>query len=103
MFEHNIKPIIFNFGPISIRYYSLLFLCAFLLGLYLLNKVFDLKNLDSELVHPLFITVFICVIIGARLGHVLFYRPRYFFSHPLEIIKFWKGGLASQFMDLRSI
>lgn len=95
MFEHDISPVIFSFGPITIRYYSILFLCAFLLGLWLIKKVFEMKGIDTELVHPLFITVFLCVIIGARLGHVLFYRPRYFFSHPVEIIKFWKGGLAS--------
>jgi phosphatidylglycerol:prolipoprotein diacylglycerol transferase len=95
MFVHDISPVIFSIGPIALRYYSILFLCAFLLGLWLLKKVFEIKGIDTELVHPLFITVFLCVIIGARLGHVLFYRPRYFFSNPLEIIKFWKGGLAS--------
>jgi prolipoprotein diacylglyceryl transferase len=87
--------VLVTLGPFSIRYYSLLFLCAFILGLYLLKKVFEEKNIDTALIHPLFITIFICVIVGARLGHVLFYRPKYFFSHPLEIIKFWKGGLAS--------
>jgi prolipoprotein diacylglyceryl transferase len=95
MFEHNISPIIATFGRFSLRYYSLLFLCAFLLGLYLLNKVFEGKGIDTKYVQPLFITIFICVIVGARLGHVFFYRPRYFLTHPLEIIKFWKGGLAS--------
>jgi len=95
MFVHNISPVIFTIGPFSIRYYSLLFICAFLLGLYLIKKVFGLKNLDTNLIHPLFITVFICVIVGARLGHVLFYNARYFFRHPLEIFMIWKGGLAS--------
>jgi prolipoprotein diacylglyceryl transferase len=95
MFEHNISPVIVSFGPFALRYYSLLFLCAFLLGLYLTKRVFELKGIDLKYLHPLFITIFICVVIGARLGHVFFYRPRYFLSHPLEIIKFWKGGLAS--------
>jgi len=95
MFEHNISPVIFTIGPFSIRYYSLLFACAFLLGLYLLKKVIEIKKMDTNLVQPLFITIFICVIVGARLGHVLFYRPKYFFQHPLEIAMFWKGGLAS--------
>jgi len=95
MFEHNISPVIYTLGPLSIRYYSLLFACAFILGLYLLKKVFEAKKIDTNLVHPLFITVFICVVVGARLGHVLFYRLRYFLSHPLEIVMLWKGGLAS--------
>ena len=95
MFEHNIAPVIVTLGPFSIRYYSLLFLCAFLLGLYLLKWVFIEKGIDTKYLHPLFITFFICVVVGARLGHVFFYRARYFLSNPLEIIKFWKGGLAS--------
>jgi len=95
MFEHNISPVIFSIGPFAIRYYSLLFACAFLLGLYLITRIFEIKHIDTSLVQPLFITIFICVIVGARLGHVLFYRPGYFFRHPLEIFMFWKGGLAS--------
>jgi len=95
MFEHNISPVILSIGPFSIRYYSLLFLCAFLLGLYLIKKVFEIKGIDTNLIQPLFITVFICVVVGARLGHVLFYRPRYFLRHPLEIFMVWRGGLAS--------
>jgi len=95
MFVHNISPVIVSFGSFSIRYYSLLFLCAFLLGLYLTKRIFEEKGIDTKYLHPLFITIFICVVIGARLGHVFFYRPRYFLAHPLEIIKFWKGGLAS--------
>jgi prolipoprotein diacylglyceryl transferase len=95
MFEHNIAPTIFTLGPFAIRYYSLLFLCAFLLGLFLTKKIFEMKGIDEKYLHPLFITIFICVVIGARLGHVFFYRARYFLAHPLEIIMFWKGGLAS--------
>ena len=95
MFEHNISPVLFSIGPFSIRYYSILFACAFLLGLFLITKVFEIKKIDTGLVQPLFITIFICVIVGARLGHVLFYRPRYFFQHPLEIFMIWRGGLAS--------
>jgi len=95
MFEHDISPVIVSFGPFALRYYSLLFLCAFLLGLYLTKRVFELKGIDVKYLHPLFITIFICVVIGARLGHVFFYRPRFFLSHPLEILKCWKGGLAS--------
>jgi prolipoprotein diacylglyceryl transferase len=95
MFEHNISPTILTLGPFSIRYYSLLFLCAFLLGLYLTRRIFEEKGIDVKYLHPLFITIFICVVVGARLGHVFFYRPKFFLAHPLEIIKFWKGGLAS--------
>ncbi len=95
MFVNNISPVIVKLGPFSIRYYSLLFVCAFLLGLYLVKKIFQEKGIDTELVYPLFITVVICVIVGARLGHVFFYHPRYYLSHPVRILMIWKGGLAS--------
>ncbi len=95
MFVQNISPVIFTFGRFSIRYYSLLFACLFLLGLFLLNRIFKQKQIDTDYVYPLFITAFICVLVGARLGHVFFYHPKYFLAHPAEILMFWKGGLAS--------
>ena len=95
MFVQNISPVIVTFGRFSIRYYSLLFACLFLLGLFLTNRVFKQNNIDTDYVYPLFITVFICVLVGARLGHVFFYRSKYFLAHPAEILMFWKGGLSS--------
>jgi prolipoprotein diacylglyceryl transferase len=95
MFVQNISPVIVTLGRFSIRYYSLLFACAFILGLYLINRVFEEKKIDTDYAFPLFITVIICVTVGARLGHVFFYYPKYYLSHPLEIFKIWKGGLAS--------
>jgi prolipoprotein diacylglyceryl transferase len=95
MFVHNISPVIFTLGRFSIRYYSLFFACLFLLGLFLITRIFKLKQIDTDYVYPLFITAFICVLLGARLGHVFFYRPKYFLANPAEILMFWKGGLAS--------
>ena len=88
-------PDIFTIGFIKIRYYGLLFAGGFALGYYFLKKVFlkegsDLAWLDSLLMYVLAGTV-----IGARLGHCLFYEPEYYLSHPIEILKVWKGGLAS--------
>ena len=95
MFEHNISRVIFTIGPITIRYYSLMFICAFLVGAYILKKVLKLKKIDEELLYPMCLMVFLGVFVGARLGHVLFYDLKYFLSHPGEIIMVWKGGLAS--------
>lgn len=95
MFVHNISPLIVTLGRISIRYYSLLFMCAFLLGLFLLYRIFKEKGINEDYLYPLFITIFICVIIGARLGHVFFYHPGYYLERPIRILMIWKGGLAS--------
>ena len=92
---HDISPIIVTIGRFSIRYYSVLFMCAFLLGLFLLNKLFKIKNIDRDYLPPLFLTIFISVVIGARLGHVFFYYPKYYLSNPISILMIWKGGLAS--------
>jgi phosphatidylglycerol:prolipoprotein diacylglycerol transferase len=95
LFVQNISPVIVTIGRFSIRYYSVLFMCAFLLGLFLLNRLFKMKGIDRDYLPPLFLTVFISVVIGARLGHVFFYYPKYYLSHPIRILMIWKGGLAS--------
>ena len=95
MFVHDISPILVTIGRFSIRYYSVLFMCAFLLGLFLLNRLFKAKNIDRDYLPPLFLTIFISVVIVARLGHVFFYYPKYYLSNPISILMIWKGGLAS--------
>ena len=94
-FHWDIDPELFSLGPISIRWYGLMFASSFLFGFLLLRRIFRLegrhvKNLDKLLVY-----VLIGTILGARLGHCFFYNPSYFLSNPIEILKVWKGGLAS--------
>ena len=68
----------FNIGSFGLRYYSLGFLFAFLLGYLILNKMFTREKVDIKILDSLIIWVFLCVLIGARLGHCLFYEPDYF-------------------------
>jgi len=94
-FHWDIDPELFSLGPISIRWYGLAFASSFFFGFLLLRRIFRLegrpvKNLDKLLVY-----VLIGTILGARLGHCFFYNPSYFLSNPIEILKVWKGGLAS--------
>jgi len=91
----SVDPEIFSFGFISIRYYSLLFLVSFLLGLFLMKRFFKWENHDPLEVDDLLVYVLIGTVLGARLGHVLFYNPGHYFSNPVEIFKVWEGGLAS--------
>jgi prolipoprotein diacylglyceryl transferase len=89
-------PSLDQIGPIAPRYYGLMFALAFLVGYQLARHMFITKGgftqqqLDSLLMHMIVATV-----IGARLGHVIFYDPGYYFSNPVEILKIWEGGLAS--------
>ena len=89
------NPDILTLGFLKIRYYGLLFAAGFALGYYILKKVFTKEGTDIEWLDSLLMYVLAGTVIGARLGHCLFYEPDYYLSHPLEILKVWKGGLAS--------
>ena len=91
----NVSPEVFNSGSFSIRWYGVLFACSFLLGYFVLSKIFAREKMLPKHVDRLTIYIFIGTIVGLRLGHCLFYEPAYYLSNPLEILKVWKGGLAS--------
>jgi phosphatidylglycerol---prolipoprotein diacylglyceryl transferase len=91
----NVDPEIFSIGPITIRWYGLMFAMAFLSGYLVFTKALKIERLDAEMLDQLLIYVAIGTIVGARLGHCLFYEPSYYLSNPIEILKIWQGGLAS--------
>jgi phosphatidylglycerol---prolipoprotein diacylglyceryl transferase len=82
----NPDPEIVNIFGISIRYYGLLFVGGLILSIYILGWIFKRENIPSEHLSKLSIFGMIGIIVGARLGHCLFYEPSYFLSHPLEMI-----------------
>lgn len=91
----NVDPEIFSIGPFSIRYYGLLFALGFLFGYYIFKRYFKIEQIPIKELDRLTIYTFLGVLIGARLGHVIFYEPKYYLQNPLEIIMIWHGGLAS--------
>jgi prolipoprotein diacylglyceryl transferase len=91
----NVSPEIFHLGPLSVRYYGLFFALAFIIGYRIMNYVYKREGQTEPELDRLALFVVICIVVGARLGHVLFYQPDYYFSHPGEILKVWEGGLAS--------
>lgn len=91
----NVNPEIFSIGELSIRWYGLLFAMAFLSGYLVFTRALKIKRLDAEMLDQLLIYVAVGTIVGARLGHCLFYEPSYYLSNPVEILKIWEGGLAS--------
>ena len=93
--EWNVNPTLIEIGPLTIRYYSLLFMIAFLCGYYLMLRIFTGEGKSRDDLEDLFIYVFFGTVVGARLGHVLFYSPLEYLKDPLEILKVWHGGLAS--------
>ena len=95
MIEWNVDPEIFSIGFISIRYYSLLFMLSFILGIVIFHGVYKRENQPKEDLDPLLIYMMLGTVIGARLGHCFFYDPFYYLSNPIKIFKVWEGGLAS--------
>ena len=93
----NVDPVIFKIGPLTLRWYSLLFVAGFPLGYWLFEGFYKREGVDTKLLEPLLYALLIGTIVGARLGHCLFYEPSYYLSaeHWVEIFKPWKGGLAS--------
>jgi len=81
----NVSPELFNLGPLSIRWYGLLFAAGFLAGYTILTRMFKSEGESVEWVDKLFIYVIIATIVGARLGHVIFYGWDYYSQHLLEI------------------
>lgn len=91
----NVDPEIFSLGPLSIRWYGLLFAFGFLGGYYQGERMFKFEKINPEWLESLFIYLIVATIVGARLGHVFFYGWDYYSQHPGEILKVWHGGLAS--------
>ncbi len=75
-----------HLGPITIRFYSLMFVVAFGLGWYITKKMFDRENESQEKLDSLFMWTFLATLLGARLGHVFFYDWEYFRNHLSEIL-----------------
>ena len=82
-------------GGFSVRWYGLLFAFAFIFGYIIMQKIFNKEAVPIKVLDELTTTMVVSVIVGARLGHCLFYEPAYYLSNPIEILKIWEGGLAS--------
>lgn len=94
----NVDPVIFNIGPLSIRWYSILFVSGFVIGWFIFRWFFRREGISENLLDSLLYTLLIGTIVGARLGHCIFYQPEYYFGSWegfLEVFMPWKGGLAS--------
>jgi phosphatidylglycerol:prolipoprotein diacylglycerol transferase len=93
--EWSVSPEIFHLGPISIRWYGFLFAMAFVAGYFIMTWVFKKEGRLQPDLEQLSVYMIFGTVIGARLGHCLFYNPEYYLSNPIEIFKVWEGGLAS--------
>ena len=76
----------FSIFGITIRYYSILFVTGLILAYWVISKLYKDQKIPYEKFDSLFIYCLLGIVVGARLGHCLFYEPSYWLSHPLEMI-----------------
>ena len=94
----HVDPVLFQAGPLQVRWYSLLFISGFILGWFIFKGYCRREKISENMLDPLLYTLLIATIVGARLGHCLFYQPDYYLGSWRgfwEIFMPWKGGLAS--------
>ena len=92
----SIDPVIVSFGQLSIRWYGLSYVVGLVLGIILIKKINNkiLKPVNNKLIDDFFIWGTLGVIIGGRLGYILFYQTITIFDNPLYIFYVWKGGMS---------
>ena len=91
----DVGPELLNIGPFSVRWYGLLFAMAFIVGFKIMQWMYKRENKPESDLEQLALYMIVGTVIGARLGHCLFYNPEYYLANPIEILMVWKGGLAS--------
>jgi phosphatidylglycerol---prolipoprotein diacylglyceryl transferase len=96
-----INPVLIQLGPLAIRWYGLSYIVGLILGWALIRRILVADSLwrgaprpSAASIDDLLVYCALGVIIGGRLGNVLFYDPTYYFAHPIEIFKIWEGGMA---------
>ncbi|MFA5655667.1 MAG: prolipoprotein diacylglyceryl transferase [Dysgonamonadaceae bacterium] len=91
----DVNPELFSLFGREIRWYGLLWVIGLIVAVYIVQRIFDKEKLPQKWFDSLFVYMMLGIILGARLGHCLFYEPAYYLANPIEILKIWEGGLAS--------
>ena len=92
----NINPIIIPLGPLAVSWYSLSYVIGIILGWFYIIKLIEKKyaSLEKQHIDDFITWIIIGIIIGGRLGHVLFYNPTKYLANPIEILKTYEGGMS---------
>ncbi len=100
----NVSPELFSLGPISVRWYGLMFALGFLVGYQIMFKMFKFESSNTDWLDKLFIYTIVATIVGARLGHVFFYGWSYYSQHLLEIVlPIAKGETGYKFVGYQGL
>ena len=92
----NLDPVLFSFGPLTVRWYGVAYVLGFVCAALVIWRVSRRwrVRVDADSLLTIMFCVIVGVIVGGRLGYVLFYGNGYYFSHPLEVFAFNQGGMS---------
>ena len=91
----DVNPELFTIFGREIRWYGLLWVIGLIVAVYIVQRIYDEEKLPQKWFDSLFMYMMLGIILGARLGHCLFYEPAYYLANPIKILYIWEGGLAS--------
>ena len=100
MYIHDLNPVLINFSFFEVRWYSLAYIFGILIGWWLAKKIVIYKIRDKiiffdiRLFDDLISYIIISIILGGRVGYVIFYNFSYYFNNPINIFKIWEGGMS---------
>ena len=100
MYIHNLNPILIKLGFFEIRWYSLAYIFGILIGWWVAKKIIKFKienkiiSFDSNLFDDLISYIILSMILGGRIGYIIFYNLSYYLSNPLDVLKIWEGGMS---------
>ena len=92
----NFNPVMLYIGPLSIRWYAMAYITALIIGWILVRQLVRKEPIVATVtqVDDFLTWATLGVILGGRLGYVCFYQPVYYFTHPLQILEVWHGGMS---------
>lgn len=95
-YVHNINPTIFTIGSLEIRWYGFFYVLSFLLAYWLIKKNFSHRDIkiSTDDYDTFLFNMMLGVILGGRVGYILFYNLAYYFSNPLAVFYVWEGGMS---------
>ena len=99
MFTHNLSPILFDLGFFSLRWYSLAYIIGIIFGWWygkkmIIQKFYPIDTEINKKFDDLITYIIFAIIIGGRVGYVIFYNLEFYFYNPIDIIKIWEGGMS---------
>ena len=91
----NVSPEAFSIGPLTVRWYGILYGCAFIASYYAFRELLKFDKVPDDFADRALIYMILGTVIGARLGDCFFYHPAYYLKNPMEVFAVWNGGLSS--------